>query len=191
MDGRPSKRQCRLIESDAPGGVGESRSKANQKKETTKSKSLHSFFQPASEAQRWSSQKFEVKRTADLVPEETVDADAIEDDYDSYDDIFTQHLNGPSTRADHSQTRKRTTTHSSKRFLMPASSSASTTKRNSPVHPLAELDSRPWAQRFAPSNLGELAVHKKKVSDVRNWLEEAFAGRNNQVSTLLSARRDR
>ena len=35
-------------------------------------------------------------------------------------------------------------------------------------------DSRPWSERFAPSGLDELAVHKKKVLDVRRWLENTF-----------------
>ena len=42
-------------------------------------------------------------------------------------------------------------------------------------------DSRPWAGRYGPINLDELAVHKKKVSDVRKWLESTFQGRNRKV----------
>ena len=37
-------------------------------------------------------------------------------------------------------------------------------------------DLRPWAERYSPINLAELAVHKKKVSDVRDWLESVFQG---------------
>ena len=44
-----------------------------------------------------------------------------------------------------------------------------------------QVDSRPWAERFAPVGLEELVVHKKKVSDVRNWLERAFLGRERKV----------
>lgn len=36
------------------------------------------------------------------------------------------------------------------------------------------IDSRPWAEEFGPNTLEELMVHKKKVSDVRNWLENAL-----------------
>ena len=39
-----------------------------------------------------------------------------------------------------------------------------------------QVDSRPWADRFVPTNLDELAVHKKKVLDVRGWLEAVMGG---------------
>lgn len=38
-------------------------------------------------------------------------------------------------------------------------------------------DQRPWTERFGPVNFEELAVHKKKVADVRAWLTEVFGGR--------------
>ncbi|RDW71397.1 hypothetical protein BP6252_07960 [Coleophoma cylindrospora] len=46
-------------------------------------------------------------------------------------------------------------------------------------------DLRPWAERFAPVNLDELAVHKKKVADVRAWLEAVMEGRMRQRLLLL------
>jgi cell cycle checkpoint protein len=48
-----------------------------------------------------------------------------------------------------------------------------------------EEDTRPWAERFSPCNLDELAVHKKKVSDVRTWLEDVINGRMRQRLLLL------
>ena len=48
-----------------------------------------------------------------------------------------------------------------------------------------DLDSRPWAERFGPSNLEELAVHKKKVADVRSWLENAFRSRDRRRLLIL------
>ena len=48
-----------------------------------------------------------------------------------------------------------------------------------------EDDMRPWAERFAPVNLDELAVHKKKVSDVREWLEKVMGGRCRQRLLIL------
>ncbi|KAI1412147.1 hypothetical protein F5Y13DRAFT_180242 [Hypoxylon sp. FL1857] len=44
---------------------------------------------------------------------------------------------------------------------------------------------RPWSERFAPVNLEELAVHKKKVADVRRWLEDVMAGRMRQRLLIL------
>ncbi|CAD0096570.1 unnamed protein product [Aureobasidium mustum] len=39
------------------------------------------------------------------------------------------------------------------------------------------IDIRPWTERFAPVDLSELAVHKRKVTDVRNLLESALSDR--------------
>lgn len=44
---------------------------------------------------------------------------------------------------------------------------------------------RPWSERFAPVNLDELAVHKRKVADVRRWLEDVLAGRVRQRLLVL------
>lgn len=46
-------------------------------------------------------------------------------------------------------------------------------------------DLRPWSDRFGPRNLDELAVHKKKVSDVRRWLEDVLDGRMRQRVLIL------
>ncbi|POS83884.1 hypothetical protein EPUL_004170 [Erysiphe pulchra] len=46
-------------------------------------------------------------------------------------------------------------------------------------------DTRTWAERFAPTNLQELAVHKRKVADVKKWLEDASCGKISQRLLLL------
>lgn len=43
----------------------------------------------------------------------------------------------------------------------------------------------PWTERFPPLNLDELAVHKKKIADVRSWLSDTFAGKTSQSVLLL------
>ncbi|KAK3722163.1 RFC checkpoint protein Rad17 [Vermiconidia calcicola] len=48
-------------------------------------------------------------------------------------------------------------------------------------------DKRPWTEQFAPKDLTELAVHKKKVSDVRQWLEMALNGRRHRALVLKGA----
>ncbi|KAK3363053.1 Rad17 cell cycle checkpoint protein-domain-containing protein [Lasiosphaeria hispida] len=50
---------------------------------------------------------------------------------------------------------------------------------------VADDDSRPWSERFAPVNLDELVVHKKKVADVRKWLDDVIAGRMRQRLLVL------
>ncbi|KAJ5112950.1 hypothetical protein N7456_001484 [Penicillium angulare] len=171
-----------------------------------KPKSLHSFFQPATEGQRWSAQKFETKWPLTSVAE-TLDADEIEDDYDSYDEIFTQHIASqttnnstqsksksiPSSNQTQSSslppkqktTAARRSNQPSKRFLLPPEQKGNVSRQSRTSQPPeevevgvgVEVDNRPWAQRFGPSNLDELVVHKRKVGDVGSWLEDAFAGR--------------
>ncbi|KAJ3572485.1 hypothetical protein NPX13_g5033 [Xylaria arbuscula] len=51
--------------------------------------------------------------------------------------------------------------------------------------PSADNEQRPWSERFGPNNLNELAVHKKKVADVRKWLEDVMAGRMRQRLLIL------
>ena len=46
-------------------------------------------------------------------------------------------------------------------------------------------DQRPWSERFGPRNLDELVVHKRKVADVRRWLEDVTAGRMRQRVLIL------
>ncbi|KAG6999294.1 hypothetical protein G7Y79_00036g072500 [Physcia stellaris] len=36
-------------------------------------------------------------------------------------------------------------------------------------------DARPWAEKYGPISLEELMVHKKKVADVRGWLEAVYS----------------
>jgi len=38
------------------------------------------------------------------------------------------------------------------------------------------VDPRPWIEKYGPRNLDDLVVHKKKVADVRQWLDEALKG---------------
>ena len=53
---------------------------------------------------------------------------------------------------------------------------------------VAGVDTRPWAERFGPRSLEELAVHKKKVSDVRSWLENVFQRRDRKVGSCFTLR---
>jgi cell cycle checkpoint protein len=46
------------------------------------------------------------------------------------------------------------------------------------------VSSKPWTDEYAPVDLTELVVHKKKVMDVQTWLGDYFAGRERSVCTL-------
>lgn len=131
-----------------------------------------------------------------MAPVVSLDADEIEDDYDSYDEIFTQHIASQKTDAasnavpakplpakSKAKASARAKPQPSKRFLM-ASRSNDNSRQSTPPGSLVDIDGRPWSQRFAPIDLDELAVHKRKVSDVQRWLEEVFAGTRNEVRSL-------
>lgn len=53
-----------------------------------------------------------------------------------------------------------------------------------PSFGVANEDKRPWTEQFAPVDLSELAVHKRKVGDVREWLEAAVNGKRQKVLVL-------
>ncbi|RMZ80896.1 hypothetical protein DV737_g2790, partial [Chaetothyriales sp. CBS 132003] len=44
---------------------------------------------------------------------------------------------------------------------------------------------RPWADRYGPASVEELAVHKKKLQDVQKWLDDALSDRHRQRLLLL------
>ncbi|KAL8944990.1 MAG: hypothetical protein Q9211_000423 [Gyalolechia sp. 1 TL-2023] len=44
---------------------------------------------------------------------------------------------------------------------------------------------RPWAERYGPTSIEELAVHKKKIADVRGWLEGVCYGRSTKRLLVL------
>jgi len=68
---------------------------------------------------------------------------------------------------------------------LPSSSQKFMMKPKIPADSRNEDNMRPWAERFAPVNLDELAVHKKKVADVRTWLEDVMNGRMRQRLLIL------
>ncbi|KAL2003305.1 hypothetical protein VTN02DRAFT_4318 [Thermoascus thermophilus] len=168
------------------------------------STSLYSFFPRATEEQRWSTLKVETRPVPEQKPEAFEDIDdLIEDDYDSYDEIFSQHIacgeaniqDGSVSTPDRRKSALRPSkvvvkpskpVSSAKRFLMPASPDP--TRQDQRVKTASgstKDDQRPWAERYAPSELDELAVHKKKVADVQSWLTEVFMGRSRRRLLVL------
>ncbi|KAK2811988.1 hypothetical protein FQN50_001696 [Emmonsiellopsis sp. PD_5] len=79
-----------------------------------------------------------------------------------------------------------------KRFLLPPASGepagaipGSMGERNGSAGSLSTQGMKPWAEEYAPVNLDELAVHKKKVADVQKWLVDVFAGRSRRRVLVL------
>ncbi|KAK8164335.1 Rad17 cell cycle checkpoint protein-domain-containing protein [Phyllosticta citrichinensis] len=66
--------------------------------------------------------------------------------------------------------------------------SVSGQRRSTPVQestPDVNVCHKPWVDRFRPANLDELAVHKKKVADVKLWLTNVFARRERKRLLVL------
>ncbi|KAK1600173.1 Rad17 cell cycle checkpoint protein [Colletotrichum navitas] len=112
--------------------------------------------------------------------------DIVSDPISEEDDVAEQKASTSSIVGQNARKRFRDST--------PISSSAtagSSQKFLKPLRPMkpAALDDdddlRPWSERFGPLNLDELAVHKRKVADVRKWLEDVVGGRLRQRLLLL------
>ncbi|PSR88944.1 Rad17 cell cycle checkpoint protein-domain-containing protein, partial [Coniella lustricola] len=69
------------------------------------------------------------------------------------------------------------TASSSQRFLHPT--------RTTSASSVSEGGHGPWSERYGPDNLDELVVHKRKVEDVRRWLEGVLSGRLRQCLLVL------
>lgn len=164
------------------------------KREPEKIKSLHTFFNRATEAQRWERKSI----TPDRDVGDGENGDVIEDDDALDDNLFVltdqdqqnevlnrRKLPISGNHANLSST-QRFPPSSVPKFVKPTP----TVKRTFPPEPAfatqaQEPDHRPWADRYAPSNLEELAVNKKKVADVQRWLSDVLSGRDRRVCSVL------
>ncbi|KIL95151.1 hypothetical protein FAVG1_02083 [Fusarium avenaceum] len=114
------------------------------------------------------------------VPLEDIISDPISED----DEISEQKASSASFVGQHAKKRLRDIPQTP--FSSAPSASQKFIKPPKPVHvAAANDDTRPWSERFGPRNLDELVVHKKKVSDVRRWLEDVIAGRMRQRLLIL------
>ena len=166
-----------------------------------KSGSLYSFFNAKTESQKVSHPAESSQTKAQVNKAATGLDDIIEDDSTAdeksissqsrHPSSCTAPLRQPSLRSTQTTSFSKETTVSatikpisnqSQRFSRPALKSDNAVERTANRH----SDKRPWAERYGPLNLEELAVHKKKVADVRGWIQSAFEGRHRHVrSTML------
>ena len=158
-----------------------------------KSRSLHTFFGKATEDQRW--------RRKSVTPE--VDesdgeyGDDIEDDdlsgsallgvQDSNDTRSVLDRRKPSLKplTNGTQGANGKLPSSSQRFVKPAIPSKQSTPSSKTDLSAAKELHHPWADRYGPVNLEELAIHKKKAADVQKWLDDVLAGRERQKLLIL------
>jgi cell cycle checkpoint protein len=166
-------------------------------KASEQSKSLHNFFGRATEEQRWNRKS----ATPDVDLGNGELDDAIEDDELSDETLQELGLKTNKTTSANALDRRKpavTTVGNLKRednaAPLPSSQrfmrGTTTIKDGHPVkleehNPTPIQSQRPWADRYGPADLDELVVHKKKVSDVQNWLQGKISGQNNQVSAAV------
>lgn len=163
------------------------KSSKNGVKEEKASKSLHTFFGRVTEEQRWARK---VSTPPSIVDDGEAE-DAIEDD--SFDEAFNEVIRAESKENEVLDRRKTLNASSRGGRMNGATESLSFSFSQQFAKTLKppviesgppEADpgiAQPWAEEFAPSSLEELAVHKKKVKDVQDWLMAVFQGRNRQV----------
>ncbi|KAK2759039.1 Cell cycle checkpoint protein rad17 [Arachnomyces sp. PD_36] len=177
-------------------------------------KSLHSFFQPATEEQRWERRNVgagsgpgsSARAVVDDIIEDGEGDDWIEDDFSDDDFLAMSQSFGGGSFGDRSVSsstqgtvrggkstlgpkdtgvRKPVRSNTKKRFILPPSP-VPEKKQPSLSKPVsAPEDLQPWAERFAPLGIDELAVHKRKITDVQRWLEDVFLGRNRRRLLVL------
>ena len=100
------------------------------------------------------------------------------------DDVGAHRATATSFIGKNAQKRFNETSNSASSSFSAASQQRFLRTSRPPPH-IPDEDLRPWSERFAPVDLGELAVHKKKVADVRRWLEDVTEGKIRQRLLVL------
>ena len=158
-------------------------------KEEQKSRSLYTFFNAATQTQRANgrpepeTQAVDVEEEEDFIQDDSLDEDLwqLPDVQDEENHVLDRRkrlrMSPPSTGL---RAGVGGLPGASQRFISKAKS-PSTAGGVDGSDTLGTGDLRPWAEKYAPRNLEELAVHKRKVADVRGWLENVIGGRNLKV----------
>jgi cell cycle checkpoint protein len=182
---RPSSKAKPSTSTTAKTKVTKSPSKPRQSRQSTKlvaeaqpkpaTKPISSFFNSAAQPGRPSSQH-STTPTPDKLGSQEFD---IDDDISADDAIVSQTSRIAQTlrkrkliKDDIADTDRTAPPPPSQKFRK-VSAATKVSTDSAPV--LA--DTRPWTERFAPIDLSELAVHKRKITDVRHVLESALSDR--------------
>ncbi|KAI1611617.1 cell cycle checkpoint protein [Exophiala viscosa] len=184
------------VKSSPKSSPEKARKGTRSKNEPEKSKSLHNFFGKATEDERWRkrSETPEVNRgdgeLGDAI--EDIDDDELSEDTLRELGVKTDTASAPLDRRKPvppvgiglKSAANGSSLPSSQRFVRPAQVTRPFDTNVLHDQPQDE-GHHPWADRYGPSNLEELVVHKKKVADVQNWLQGRIDGRNAQKVLVL------
>jgi cell cycle checkpoint protein len=173
----PTKRPA----SDSLNGTPEKKSKGAKKQkveEKGKSGNLLALFSKQSQK----AQAINGKKPQSSIPLEAISSDPISEEDEFADHkAFSSSFVGKKAQKrfkdnDVASTSSSFSSTAGQKFLVPPRLTSSSS---------VDDDLRPWSERFAPTNLDELAVHKKKVADVRKWLHDVVGGRMRQRLLVL------
>lgn len=146
-----------------------------------KARSIQTFFPAADEERGWT-------QDSQSLDGDELD-DAIQDDAATLGEIDAQNTqrapsipgNGWKTRSGASlattNVEEKSAPNGSQKFKQAAGLGINSTGASTLEH----RGHRPWTDQYVPTTLDELAVHKKKVDDVRTWLASVFEGRSGKV----------
>jgi cell cycle checkpoint protein len=179
----PKRLKVKAVVTDSP-NPSPKKGSARGARKVTGVKSLHTFFGRATEEQRWTRDEKTLKEPAeDDDVEDTIEDDCLDEAlFELEDRLEVKHK--VLDRRKISQTIDSLETARAPQSSI--SSSQRFAKQPKPaegqrISAIESGDNRVWADRFAPTSLAELAVHKRKVADVQNWLASVLQGRDRRV----------
>lgn len=180
---------------DSKSGSSKQASQKTQVKAKDQSKPggrpIHSFFNTATQKQQTSQYLASPEKLAAFHDEVETIQDGTDDDEPGGELSQTTLSKGSSTalaarkrKFGHTQSFEQPiepTRHASQKFQKASNGERASTTAKADDH------QSPWTERFAPVDLTELAVHKRKVADVRRWLDLAYNERHQKVLILKGA----
>ncbi len=187
----PSKARHTTTSSDTTPASSPNKPKKNVKlrQQDHMSKSLYTFFTAKAQTQR--DRPRSESRTPEVEEEDFIEDDSLDEELRQLDtcrleshqvlDRRKQRRLSPGRKGH--QHEAEAVSNASQQFLRvpkPVQNNLRGDARQAKI----DEDGKPWAEKYAPTSLEELAVHKKKVADVRTWLEHVFERRSRKVCCL-------
>ena len=159
-------------------------------KSKPKERTLYSFFNAQTQRQQTGPKSNGHVIKEDALADEADEVDAIEDD-DSLDEAMAA-LDETSFGARYpAPMRRKRNINEAEGFESSSIPKGSqlfkrvSTDAGRPTPTAPQADQRPWTEKFGPNNFDELAVHKKKVQDVRSWLQRVISGQERKRLLVL------
>lgn len=169
--------------SASPAKKGGSR---NNAPETKPSKTIYSFFNAATQRQQsqgsgTAEKRTSVAPTADGDEEDLISDGSLDEDLAAQADFAVPHRK---RKLEEDPKSSSSFLQSSQKFLK-TTNGRTASGSQIPTIDARTADTKPWIERYGPDNVEELAVHKKKIADVREWLISALEGRDRKRLLLV------